>query len=95
MLVPLLICIVFVAAAGGWVFGRLKTPRRVWLVAWVLLPVLVYLVVALITVDMTFWRQEVGWVSIGLGFVGLPMLVWMGAAAAGFFVGRLRDDSQT
>ena len=93
MLVPLLIGIVLVAASGGWLVGRAKMRRRLLLVAWALLPVMLYLGTALITVDLTSWRQEVGWAFIGFGFVGLPMLAWAGAAVAGFFVGSLRDDS--
>lgn len=93
MLIPLLTGIVLVAASGGWLIGRAKMRRRHLLVAWTLLPVLLYLATALMTADLASWRQEVGWVFIGLGFVGLPMLVWTGAATAGFFVGTLRDDS--
>ena len=93
MLVPLLLGIVLVAASGGWLVGRVTKRRRILLAAWILLPVLLYLVTALIIGNPASWRQEVGRVFIGLGFVGLPMLVWAGAAVAGFFVGSLRDDS--
>jgi hypothetical protein len=99
MLFPILVAFLIIASIGGWFCARLKRRRRRLSATWLLLPVFPYAVFGLIGAFATIrdgdpWQPAFGWWLIGFGYVGLPMLVWAGAAAVGFSVGLLRDNAE-
>ncbi len=83
--------LVLIAAAGGWVCGRGK--RRLWLVGLILLPLFIYTAAVIVigAGDDESWRFDAAWWLIGLSYVGIPILLWAGAAGAGFSIGLLKD----
>jgi hypothetical protein len=98
MLILYVALIVLFAGLGGWILGRLKMRRRVLALTWAVLPVLIYVGwsgIALALSSAAPWQQQIVWVLLGLSYLFFPIVIWAGAAAAGFFVGSLRDDSQT
>ena len=72
---------------GACVYGRWRHPA-LWL--WVALPLIIYSAVMFwggVEGGPTAWSDAGGWWLIGiLGYVGLPMLVFAGTSALGFFV---------
>jgi hypothetical protein len=98
VLIPILVGITLIAGTGGWLLGLRdrRSPRLA--MVWAGLPFLAYVAwgvpIATRALMGGHSREDAAWWVIGFGFVGLPMLVWVGVAAAGYLVGRLRDDAQ-
>jgi hypothetical protein len=98
MLILYAAVIILVAGLGGWVLGRVKTRSRVLALIWAVFPALIYVGWSGITLALSTaapWQQQIVWVLLGLSYLFFPIVVWAGAALAGYFVGRLRDQAQT
>ena len=74
-------------AVGACVQGRWRRPVF-WL--WLALPLVTYTAVMFwggVEGGQAAWEEAVAWWLIGLfGYIGLPMLIFVGASALGFFV---------
>ena len=78
-------------AIGALIFGPL---RRRLIVAWATLPLAAYLlfyagliIFGALQSEPIDWNEAFSWFLVGLlGFAGLPMLLFAGSSALGFFV---------